>query len=129
MVDTHFIDYLTSVSKMHANVVCFSCGKVTISLHRPVNRNTLIEHSFYFECYIRLYSKQCIFTTGTFYECINHPIPSDNGTISLESVQHRTQHVGITPEGHVKPANETGTGKHGQFYPILVRYSVLYIKV
>ena len=52
-------------------------------------------------------------------------ISSDNGTISLESVENRSQHIGITGDGQLKPANETGTGKHGQFYPILVRYGVL----
>jgi len=54
-----------------------------------------------------------------------YPISSDNGTISLESVKHRTQHIGIIGGGQLKPANETGTDKHGQFYPILVRYGVL----
>ncbi|XP_065905633.1 uncharacterized protein [Dysidea avara] len=45
---------------------------------------------------------------------------NNNGTISLESVENRSQHIGITGDGQLKPANETGTGKHGQFYPILL---------
>jgi len=42
----------------------------------------------------------------------SHP----DGTISLESVEHRSQHVGILPNGDVKGPHQTGTGDHGKFY-------------
>jgi len=42
----------------------------------------------------------------------SHP----DGTISLESVEHRTQHVGILPNGDAKGPHQTGTGDHGKFY-------------
>ena len=31
----------------------------------------------------------------------------------LESVKHLGQHVGILPDGKVKPSGSTGSGQHG----------------
>ena len=33
-----------------------------------------------------------------------------------ESAEHRTQHVGILPNGDPKGPHHTGTGDHGKFY-------------
>jgi len=39
-----------------------------------------------------------------------------DGSVSLESAEHRTQHVGILPSGDAKGPHQTGTGDHGRFY-------------
>ena len=38
-----------------------------------------------------------------------------NGNIVLESAQHRSQHVGVLPDGVIKEPAQTGTGQHAQF--------------
>ncbi|KAL5252405.1 hypothetical protein ACHWQZ_G015242 [Mnemiopsis leidyi] len=53
-------------------------------------------------------------TGGKFCSLIVKPNP--DGTVSLESAEHRTQHVGILDNGDPKGPHHTGTGKHGQFY-------------
>ena len=37
----------------------------------------------------------------------------------LESVRFPGQHVGILPDGDAKPADQTGTGEHARFTPIV----------
>lgn len=53
-------------------------------------------------------------TGGKFCSFIvkQHP----DGTISLESAEHPTQHVGVLPNGDTKAPHRTGTGDHGKFY-------------
>ena len=41
------------------------------------------------------------------------------GFIALESSKNPGQHVGIRPDGTVKPPTETGKGEHGQFAVII----------
>jgi len=52
-------------------------------------------------------------------EC--HP----DGTVSLRSVPHHKKHkflhVGVLENGHIKPADQTGTGPHGRFWPKFVK--------
>jgi len=52
---------------------------------------------------------------GKFCSLIVKPNP-DDGTICLESAEHRSQHVGILDNGDPKPPHRTGTGGHGRFY-------------
>lgn len=47
------------------------------------------------------------------------------GFVSLESPNYPGQHLGIRPDGSVKPPSETGTGEHGQF-AVVVRSKVWY---
>lgn len=54
-------------------------------------------------------------TGGKFCTLIVKHHPGD-GTISLESAEHRSQHVGILPNGDPKGPHHTGTGDHGKFY-------------
>ncbi|CAI8042897.1 hypothetical protein GBAR_LOCUS23795, partial [Geodia barretti] len=42
-----------------------------------------------------------------------------NDNVVLESTQYPGQHVGVRPDGSIKPPGQTGTGKHAQFKPIL----------
>jgi len=43
---------------------------------------------------------------------------TDNGFISLESCKVAGQHVGAN-NGNIKPPNNTGTGRHGQWHVVL----------
>ena len=54
-------------------------------------------------------------TGGKFCILIVKHHPGD-GSISLESAEHRSQHVGILPNGDPKGPHHTGTGDHGKFY-------------
>lgn len=48
----------------------------------------------------------------------------DASHVALESVESRGQHVGVRPDGCVKPPNHTGTGHHGQFRVSVHSYAV-----
>ena len=54
-------------------------------------------------------------TGGKFCILIVKHHPGD-GSISLESAEHRSQHVCILPNGDPKGPRHTGTGDHGKFY-------------
>lgn len=54
-------------------------------------------------------------TGGKFCTLIVKHHPGD-GTVTLESAEHRTQHVGILPSGDIKGPHQTGQGDHGKFY-------------
>ena len=41
------------------------------------------------------------------------------GFIALESSKNHGQHLGIRPDGTVKPPTETAKGQHGQFAVIV----------
>ena len=43
----------------------------------------------------------------------------------LESVQYPGQHIGVLPSGEIKPTDQTGTGQHARFTPVII-VSLLY---
>ena len=57
-----------------------------------------------------------------------HTHALDGKHVTFESTMYPSQHIGILPDGCVKPPNQTGTGNHARYTPTIISYVSLILK-